>query len=156
MHHTLQTVSNTVASANTLLDLWIRILSQTEHTQRLLLSGHWQGATQDLDDIEVEAAHKVQEAERRREQERERVAEREREAAAAEARKSVAEKKPTNTRGGRGGRKTALTGSQRGGSRIAAPPPISGTGNRGSSVPQPSRGGGRGIGSVRGRGRGVR
>ncbi|KAH8146320.1 uncharacterized protein LAJ45_09763 [Morchella importuna] len=151
----METVSQTVANANTLLDLWIRILSQTEHTQRLLLSGHWQGATQDLDDIEAEAVNKAQEAERRREAERERIAERERAAAEAEARRNAAEKKPPPTRGTRGLRRTARTtpsvaGSSRGGSRIAAPPPMA----RGAPASRTTRGagGGRGIGGI-GRGR---
>ncbi|KAH0604408.1 uncharacterized protein H6S33_006785 [Morchella sextelata] len=143
----LQTVSQTVANANTLLDLWIRILSQTEHTQRLLLSGHWQGATQDLDDIEAETANKAQEAERRREAERGRIAERERAAAEAEARRNAAEKKPTPTRGTRGLRRAVRTtgsaaGSSRGGSRIAAPPPMA----RGVPASRTTRGAGIGRG----------
>lgn len=151
--YALQTVSQTVANANTLLDLWIRILSQTEHTQRLLLSGHWQGATQDLDDIEAETANKAQEAERRREAERERIAERERAAAEAEARRNAAEKKPAPTRGTRGSRRVARTtgsvaGSSRGGSRIAAPPPMA----RGAPASRTTRG--TGIGRVGGIGRG--
>ncbi|RPB21040.1 hypothetical protein L211DRAFT_744964, partial [Terfezia boudieri ATCC MYA-4762] len=75
----METVSSTVNSANTLLNLWVRILSQTEHTQRLLLSGHWEGGNKDLNDIEQEALAKAQEAERRKEEERARAVARERE-----------------------------------------------------------------------------
>ncbi|KAG0632618.1 DASH complex subunit Duo1-domain-containing protein [Tuber brumale] len=140
----METVSTTVASANTLLDLWIRILSQTEHTQRLLLSGHWEGATQDLNDIEAEAAAKVQEAERRREEERERAAAREREAVAAEARRATAERKPTRGARRAGGSGAGRSGSS-GGSRIGAPTSSSsssGTGTgRGTRGGRGSRGG---------------
>lgn len=60
-----QTVSQTVTSASTLLNTWTRILSQTEHNQRLILNPNWHGATQDVADIENEAIRKQQEAERR-------------------------------------------------------------------------------------------
>ncbi|KAL0633843.1 hypothetical protein Q9L58_007214 [Maublancomyces gigas] len=150
----METVSSTVASANTLLDLWIRILSQTEHTQRLLLSGHWQGATQDLHDIDAESTHQAREAERRRQHERERAEEREREAEAAAARREAAERKPPptrGTRGYRGTRRTGSSGSRGGGSRIV--PPASGTGSRGGSESRAPAGTGigRGVGGMRGR-----
>jgi len=61
----LQTVSKTVENASTLLNTWTRILSQTEHNQRLLLNPNWKGATQDVADMEAEALAKQQEAERR-------------------------------------------------------------------------------------------
>lgn len=60
-----QTVSQTVGSSSILLDTWTRILSQTEHNQRLILNPSWQGATKDIADIENEALLKQQEAERR-------------------------------------------------------------------------------------------
>ena len=41
-----QTVGATVENADRLLDIWIKVLSQSEHTQRLLLDGKWQGSTE--------------------------------------------------------------------------------------------------------------
>jgi hypothetical protein len=61
----MQTVSKTVDNASTLLNTWTRILSQTEHNQRLILNPEWKGSTQDLADMEGEALQKQQEAERR-------------------------------------------------------------------------------------------
>lgn len=60
-----QTVSGTVNHASTLLNTWTRILSQTEHNQRLILDPTWRGATQDVLDIEAEALRKQQAAERK-------------------------------------------------------------------------------------------
>ena len=39
-----KTVGTTVENADRLLDIWIKILSQAEHTQRLVLDGKWQGS----------------------------------------------------------------------------------------------------------------
>jgi DASH complex subunit Duo1 len=39
-------VGTTVENADRLLDIWIKVLSQSEHTQRLLLDGKWQGSTE--------------------------------------------------------------------------------------------------------------
>ncbi|KAK2864955.1 hypothetical protein FQN49_004055 [Arthroderma sp. PD_2] len=61
----MESVARTVSSASTLLDTWTRILSQTEHNRRLVLDPSWQGATQDMADIETEARQRQQEAERR-------------------------------------------------------------------------------------------
>ncbi|KAI8950375.1 DASH complex subunit Duo1-domain-containing protein [Xylaria longipes] len=71
----MQTVSNTVTTASTLLNTWTRILSQTEHNQRLLLNPSWKGASQDLADMESEAAAKAAAAERRAAEEERRRAE---------------------------------------------------------------------------------
>ncbi|KAF5112800.1 hypothetical protein DV454_003988 [Geotrichum candidum] len=57
-------------NADKLLDKWVRILSQTEHTQRLLFNKGWHGATRD-DEMQQERERQL-EAERRRAQERER------------------------------------------------------------------------------------
>ncbi|CCC09819.1 unnamed protein product [Sordaria macrospora k-hell] len=59
------TVNRTIHSASTLLTTWTRILSQTEHNQRLLLNPSWKGATQDLLQIEAEALERQREAERK-------------------------------------------------------------------------------------------
>ncbi|RAL63766.1 hypothetical protein DID88_003411 [Monilinia fructigena] len=61
----MDTVSQTVTSASTLLNTWIRILSQTEHNQRLILNPNWRGASQDVADMENEQVLKAQAAERR-------------------------------------------------------------------------------------------
>ena len=53
-----QTVNQTVGAASSLLNTWTRILSQTEHSQRLILDPTWQGASQDVADIEAEAVAK--------------------------------------------------------------------------------------------------
>ncbi|KAM0286750.1 hypothetical protein ACHAQH_000770 [Verticillium albo-atrum] len=59
------TVSSTVGNASTLLNTWTRILSQTEHNQRLILNPEWRGATQDMQEMEAEALQKQQAAERK-------------------------------------------------------------------------------------------
>jgi septal ring factor EnvC (AmiA/AmiB activator) len=41
----VNTMAVATANANQLLDLWVRVLSQTEHNYRLLSNKHWQGAT---------------------------------------------------------------------------------------------------------------
>ncbi|KAH7400622.1 DASH complex subunit Duo1-domain-containing protein [Phaeosphaeria sp. MPI-PUGE-AT-0046c] len=61
----METVSKTVQNASTLLQTWTRILSQTEHNQRLILNPQWQGASQDLVDIDEEETYRQQAAERR-------------------------------------------------------------------------------------------
>ncbi|KAI9789219.1 MAG: hypothetical protein M1833_002447 [Piccolia ochrophora] len=76
----METVSRTVNSASTLLNTWIRILSQTEHNQRLILNPSWEGASQDLADVENESILQQQAAERRELEEQQR-----REAAARRA-----------------------------------------------------------------------
>ncbi|OIW25164.1 hypothetical protein CONLIGDRAFT_673307 [Coniochaeta ligniaria NRRL 30616] len=59
------TVSQTVSNASTLLNTWTRILSQTEHNQRLILNPGWNGATADMAEIEAETAARQVAAERR-------------------------------------------------------------------------------------------
>ncbi|OJD23783.1 hypothetical protein ACJ73_04861 [Blastomyces percursus] len=61
----MENVSRTVTSASTLLNTWTRILAQTEQNQRLILNPSWQGASQDIADIENESILQQQEAERR-------------------------------------------------------------------------------------------
>ncbi|CAN6672180.1 hypothetical protein TRVA0_045S01244 [Trichomonascus vanleenenianus] len=43
----LGTVLQTAKNADKLLDMWIKIMSQTEHTQKLLFTPQWQGSTKD-------------------------------------------------------------------------------------------------------------
>ena len=51
--------------ASTLLNTWTRILSQTEHNQRLILNTNWYGTNQDMSNIENENISKQQEKDRR-------------------------------------------------------------------------------------------
>ncbi|KIW92162.1 uncharacterized protein Z519_07146 [Cladophialophora bantiana CBS 173.52] len=68
----MKTVNNTVSAASSLLNTWTKILSQTEHNQRLILDPSWQGASQDIADIEEEAMEKKRAAERREAEQEER------------------------------------------------------------------------------------
>ncbi|OAL28182.1 hypothetical protein AYO20_09510 [Fonsecaea nubica] len=71
----MRTVNNTVSAASSLLNTWTKILSQTEHNQRLILDPSWQGANQDIADIEEEALEKQRAADRREaEEERKKAA----------------------------------------------------------------------------------
>lgn len=123
----MSTVHRTVENASTLLATWTRILSQTEHNQRLILNPNWHGATQDLEDLEGEDARRQQEAERRAFEEQQRREEAQRRAEDEERRRAA----------------VAPSGS-RGGSKVR--------GTRGSSG---SRGGYVGVGGQTGRGRGT-
>ncbi|KAI1906680.1 hypothetical protein LOZ53_002377 [Ophidiomyces ophidiicola] len=127
----MENVSRTVSSASTLLDTWTRILSQTEHNQRLILNPSWQGATQDMADIENEALLKQQAAERREleeQQRREALAQK----AAEEERKRAATTVATN--------KNVRTISSRGRTRTVGRNPSST-----SSTSQTSGSGTRGV-----------
>ena len=90
----IQTVNNTVSGASTLLNTWTRILSQTEHNQRLILDPSWQGASQDIADIEDEAMDKQRAAERRETEEEERKKATARRAEEEERRRAEAVAKP--------------------------------------------------------------
>ncbi|KAF2687276.1 hypothetical protein K458DRAFT_386103 [Lentithecium fluviatile CBS 122367] len=148
----METVSRTVHNASTLLQTWTRILSQTEHNQRLILNPQWQGATQDLVDIQDEEAQRQHAAERRAAEEQSR-----REAAARKAeeerRKAEAAAKGGPSRGrGRGGARTrgapaATTGYVGVGGQSGR-----GLNRSGSTSTRAGSGIGRGL---RGRGRGL-
>ncbi|KAF2178826.1 hypothetical protein K469DRAFT_598180 [Zopfia rhizophila CBS 207.26] len=147
----MDTVSRTVHNASTLLHTWTRILSQTEHNQRLILNPQWQGATQDLIDIQNEEIQRQQAAERREAEEHAR-----REAAvrrAEEERRRAEAAAKSGTRGrGRGsarGRGASTTSSGYVG--------VGGQGGRGlNRSGSTSTRAGSGIGrGLRGRGRGL-
>lgn len=87
---TCQTVDQTVGAASVLLNTWTKILSQTEHNQRLILDPTWQGATQDIADIEEETQAKQDAAERRALEEQERKADMARKAEEDERRRAEA------------------------------------------------------------------
>lgn len=65
-------MNTTVSAASTLLNTWTRILSQTEHNQRLILDPNWHGASQDITNIEQEATERQRAAERQEAEELER------------------------------------------------------------------------------------
>lgn len=148
----MQTVSRTVHNASTLLQTWTRILSQTEHNQRLILNPQWQGASQDLVDIQNEEIQRQQAAERREAEEQTRRA--------AAARRAEEERRRAETPSAKGGTR----GRGRGGARPRGASTTSsgyvGVGgqtgrglNRSGST---SARGGSGIGrGLRGRGRGL-
>ncbi|KAF2712792.1 hypothetical protein K504DRAFT_373109, partial [Pleomassaria siparia CBS 279.74] len=145
----MDTVSRTVHNASTLLQTWTRILSQTEHNQRLLLNPQWQGASQDLVDIQDEEAQRQHAAQRRAADDQAR-----REAAArrAEEERRRAEN-PT---------KAGTRGRGRGGVRPRGAPAASSgygvSGQRGRGVGGSSTAGraGTGTGTGTGIGRGMR
>ncbi|KAI9798450.1 MAG: hypothetical protein M1825_005357 [Sarcosagium campestre] len=170
----METVSRTVNSASTLLNTWVRILSQTEHNQRLILDPSWQGASQDLADIENEAILKRQAAERKEAAEKQRREDAARKAELEEKRRT----NPTVSRGTRGLRSrgraavtsaTTTASSTRGsGSTSRGYVGVGGQGglrgtNRGRvglgtgiGAGRAASGIGRGIGAARGRGPGTR
>jgi hypothetical protein len=148
-----QTVSKTVQNASTLLQTWTRILSQTEHNQRLILNPQWQGASQDLVAIEEEETYRQQAAERRAAEEQAR-----REATARkmeeERRKAEAVPKPGTRGRGRGtrGRGVPASSSTTGGYVGVGGQAGRGLNSSGSTGGRAGSGIGRGL---RGRGRGL-
>ncbi|KAH6842866.1 DASH complex subunit Duo1-domain-containing protein [Chaetomium sp. MPI-CAGE-AT-0009] len=97
------TVSKTVDNASMLLNVWTRILSQTEHNQRLLLNPEWKGSTQDVIDMENEALSKQQEAERRAAEAEQRRGEVQRRAEEEERRRAAGTASSSSRGVGRGG-----------------------------------------------------
>jgi hypothetical protein len=146
------TVHQTVNNASTLLATWTRILGQTEHTQRLILNPQWQGATQDLEEMENEEIRRQAEAERRAVEEQRRREDAQRKAEEEERKKAAAAAAPA--RGVSRARSTRGVPSSSTTSRYTAAGTSVGRGRgtipaaRGSSI-------GRGTGAARGRGRGL-
>lgn len=160
----MSTVSTTVTSASSLLNTWTRILSQTEHNQRLILDPSWKGASQDLVDAENEVILRKQAAERRAAEE----ARRREEARIKAENEERARQAGTATRGvgrGRGRSRVQSSGYGRitpgasGGSNYVG---VGGQGGLQRSRSQIGRGtssstrGGVGSSSTRGTGRGLR
>ena len=148
----METVRGTVGAASTLLATWTRILSQTEHNQRLVLNANWKGASRDLDEMESEEVRRQQEAERRALEEERRREEAQRRAEEEERRRLTAAEAPRGkvgvVRGVRGTRSSSRGYAGTGRGRGA-------TGATGSGAPSRA---GSGIGrtpSTRGRGRGL-
>ncbi|PPJ57387.1 hypothetical protein CBER1_01384 [Cercospora berteroae] len=94
----MENVHKTVSNASTLLATWTRILSQTEHNQRVILNPNFQGASQDLEDIENDVVRRQQEIERRAFEQQRRQEEAQRKAEEEERKKAAAE--ATRTRAG--------------------------------------------------------
>jgi hypothetical protein len=140
----VNTVKTTVNSASSLLETWTRILSQAEHNQRLILNPAWQGASQDMVDIEHEQSRKVQEAHRRQIEEQHR-----REAAARKAEEDERKRAAVAARGTRGGRGHNRVGSRTPVGSTSNPPKPGTTSTRGA----PRGGSSIGRGSLTGRGR---
>ncbi|EDU51533.1 DASH complex subunit Duo1 [Pyrenophora tritici-repentis] len=146
----MATVSRTVQNASTLLQTWTRILSQTEHNQRLILNPQWQGASQDLIDIEEEETYRQQAAQRRAAEEQAR-----REAAA----RKIEEDRRKAEAAPRGGTRGRVRGARpRGASTSSTGNYVGVGGQTGRGLTRSdSRGrAGSGIGrGLRGRGRGL-
>ncbi|KAK5117961.1 hypothetical protein LTR62_004005 [Meristemomyces frigidus] len=148
------TVQRTVESASTLLGTWTRILSQTEHNQRLILNPRWQGATRDVEEMEQEDVSRRREVERRGVEDARRREETARRAEEEEERRRTQSSVGASGRGGRtrgsrgmgtGGRGHVGVGGQTGRGRGTA-----GSSGRGSGIGRGSASGG-----TRGRGRGL-
>ncbi|KAI8723936.1 hypothetical protein NCS52_00250400 [Fusarium sp. LHS14.1] len=100
----MDTVSKTVNNASVLLNTWTRILSQTEHNQRLILEPGWKGATEDLAEQEAEAIQKQLAAERRAAEEEQRREELRRRREDEERQRLASATPARGARGARGGR----------------------------------------------------
>lgn len=149
----VQTVQHTVQSASTLLNTWTRILSQTEHNQRLILDPNWQGATQDLEDVENESIMRQQAAERRAAEEQARREAAMRRAEDEERRKAAAPTTARGTRGrGRGLGSSRLTSTSTSTTTTPGYVGVGGQGGRGRAASRVASGIGRGTRGVRGRG----
>ncbi|MCJ1277391.1 hypothetical protein MMC21_005203 [Puttea exsequens] len=149
-------VSATVSNASTLLTTWTRILSQTEHNQRLILNSHWQGATQDIADGENEDTLRRQEKERRQVEEQRREEAREREREEEERRRLTESTTSKGTRGrGRGAGRGVGKGTSSNYVGVGGQGGVRGTARGGSSTGRPGSGIGRGVAAGRSRGRGT-
>ncbi|KAJ2755705.1 hypothetical protein GGI19_001421 [Coemansia pectinata] len=111
VQHQMKYFNSNVSQTTQLLDIWVRILSQTAHNQAFLSSGEWQGGKMDsakLGDLvqrdlqrQEEAERKIRDAEQKRDQERAEAKERERKraelaaATAAAANDASARQPPT-------------------------------------------------------------
>ncbi|RKF71817.1 DASH complex subunit Duo1 [Golovinomyces cichoracearum] len=151
----MDTVSQTVKSASILLDTWVRILSNTEHNQKLIMNPRWKGASIDIANMEKESSLKAQ-AEFRRAIEEERQKE--------ESRKNEEEEEERQKHAGTSARSRSTLGSFRG-SKLGSTQNSSHFPGRLSNIQsntrgaQKGRGGsgiGRGLGGSRVRLRGTR
>ncbi|ORY05419.1 hypothetical protein K493DRAFT_310959 [Basidiobolus meristosporus CBS 931.73] len=68
----LQHFSNTVGQTESLLNVWSKLLSQTQHTQKLLSDSNWEGVSHDkmrIEQLKAEKERREREARERRERE---------------------------------------------------------------------------------------
>ena len=152
----METVSATVSNASNLLTTWTRILSQTEHNQRLILNSRWQGASQDIADGENEVLLRRQEKERREAEEASREEARAREKEEEERRRMTEGPTTKGPRGrGRGIGRAVGRAAGSGYVGVGGQGGVRGTARAGGATPgRVSSGIGRSIGSGRGRLRG--
>ncbi|KAK5061269.1 hypothetical protein LTR84_007811 [Exophiala bonariae] len=106
----IKAVNTTVSAASTLLNTWTRILSQTEHNQRLILDPNWHGATQDIANIEQEATEKQRAAARQEAEELERRSAAAQRAEEEERRKADLLAKQSKPTRGKGSSRIGTTG----------------------------------------------
>lgn len=150
------TVAATVSNASNLLTTWTRILSQTEHNQRLILNSRWQGANQDIADGENEVILRRQEKERREAEEASREEARAREKE-EEERRRMTEGPTTQGRRGRGRGVGRAVGRAAGNGYVGVGGQggVRGSARAGGATPGRNGSGiGRSMGSGRGRVRG--
>ena len=152
----METVSATVSNASNLLTTWTRILSQTEHNQRLILNSRWQGASQDIADGENEVMLRQQEKERREAEEASREEARAREKEEEERRRMTEGPTTKGPRGrGRGVGRAVGRAAGNGYVGVGGQGGIRGTARAGGATPgRVGSGIGRGMGSGRARVRG--
>ncbi|KAJ0424121.1 DASH complex subunit Duo1-domain-containing protein [Aspergillus carlsbadensis] len=154
----METVSRTVNSASTLLNTWTRILSQTEHNQRVILNPNWKGASQDAADLENEEYLRQQAAERR-----ERELQQQTEAAARKAKEDERRAQSAGARGTRGltkgrtraglGRAPSVSYARTSASGARTTSTVTGSKSSTTTTRRPVSGIARGPGVTRGRGR---
>ena len=152
----METVSATVFNASNLLTTWTRILSQTEHNQRLILNSRWQGASQDIADGENEVLLRRQEKERREAEEASREEARAREKEEEERRRMTEGPTTKGPRGrGRGVGRAVGRAAGNGYVGVGGQGGVRGTARAGGATPgRVGSGIGRSMGSGRGRLRG--
>ncbi|KAJ2080960.1 hypothetical protein GGI09_007681 [Coemansia sp. S100] len=144
VQHQLKYFNSNVSQTTQLLDIWVRILSQTAHNQAFLSSGDWHGGRMDsakLGDLvqrdlqrQEEAERKIRDAEQKRDQERAEAKERERKraelAAATAAANDASARQPPTRPGLARGRRPPPPSLPRGGS-VAGTRSSTATGTRG-------------------------
>ena len=154
----MEAVSTTVSNASSLLTTWTRILSQTEHNQRLILNPNWQGANQDIVDSENEEILRKQEKERTEAEEMRKEEARVREREEQERRRMTegSTVKGPRARGRGVSRGTGSRGAGSGYVGVGGQGGVRGTARGGGTTSGRTGSGiGRGIGTTRGRGRGL-
>ncbi|KAJ2438008.1 hypothetical protein GGF42_008443 [Coemansia sp. RSA 2424] len=163
VQHQMKYFNSNVSQTTQLLDIWVRILSQTAHNQAFLSSEEWQGGGMDsakLGDLiqqdlqrQEEAERKIRDAEQKRDRERAEAKERERKraelaaAAAAAAANDASARQPSTRPGLAHGRRPPLPSGQPPSGIVAGARPRTATSarggrgrGRGGAVPPPATG----------------